>query len=199
MRAIRVFFLITLISSIGNTSKATLIEWSVNNGGNGHFYEVVLVPEGITWENADIATINAGGYLATITSAEENDFVHNLAISNPAFWIESGRTGPWLGGFQLDGSPEPRGGWQWVTGEPFSYTNWTIHEPDNGTGGTENRLHFWDGRTPLNYAPTWNDRNSGYGNEPHAYVLEVVPEPSTLLLLGLGGLALRKKRRVQYS
>ena len=177
--------------------KAVPVEWPVANGGNGHSYEVVLVSGGIDWESANVAAIEAGGYLATITSAEENVFVHNLAVSNPDFWGDSGNYGPniygpWLGGFQPEGSPEPTGGWEWVTGELFNYTNWTIHEPDNGSGGIENRLHFWDARTPLPYAPTWNDISSDSGL--NSYVVEYIPEPATLLLLGLGALALRKKR-----
>ena len=173
--------------------QATPVQWSTDDGGNGHFYEVVLVSGVIDWENANVAAIEAGGYLATITSVEENAFVHNLAVSNPDFWHSSGLMGPWLGGFQPDGSPEPAGGWQWVTGEPFIYTNWTINEPDNGNEAGENRLHFHDGRTPLAYAPTWNDVHSVTGL--NSYVVEVVPEPTTFLLFGLGGILLRKRRR----
>jgi hypothetical protein len=50
-----------------------------------------------------------------------------------------------------------------------------------------------DGRTPLAYAPTWNDVHSVSGL--NSYVVEYVPEPTTLLLFGLGGIFLRKRRR----
>jgi hypothetical protein len=187
-----VVMLVTVFQKI----QASPIEWSTDVGGNGHFYEVILVSEGITWENANVAALEAGGYLATITSAEENTFVHSLAACNPDFWTDGGICGPWLGGFQAEGSIEPSGGWQWVTGEPFIYTNWTINEPDNGTGGTEHWLQFWDGRTPMPYASTWNDRNSGYTDRPPcSYAVEYIPEPCTLALLALGGLAAARRRR----
>ncbi len=40
----------------------------------------------------------------------------------------------WLGGFQDHQAPgysEPFGGWTWVTGEAFSYTNWNGGEPND--------------------------------------------------------------------
>jgi hypothetical protein len=113
------------------------VEWPVSDGGNGHFYEAVAVPDRINWTDAQAAVVAAGGYLATITSAEEQAFVYAQALANLAVWEPSGdRRGPWLGGLQPPGSPEPGGAWGWVTGEPFAYTYWTSGEPNN-SGGTE--------------------------------------------------------------
>lgn len=106
----RFFLVFALITCTASICKATMVEWSTDDGGNGHFYEVVLVSGVIDWESANVAAIEAGGYLTTITSADENAFVHNLAVSNPDFWHSSGLMGPWLGGFQPEGSPEPDGG-----------------------------------------------------------------------------------------
>lgn len=135
-----------LLVVLAGICEATIVEWSTDDGGNGHLYEVVLVSEGIDWQSAQNAALTAGGYLATITSAAENAFVYSLASSNSSFWTPGrGETnlGPWLGGFQPDGSPEPDGNWQWVTGEPFVYTNWDPGEPNNHFhDGYENRLHF---------------------------------------------------------
>ncbi len=114
--AVSVFVLLLCLM---NVSSSALVEWPLNEGGNGHYYEVILVPEGIDWQAAYNAANAAGGYLATITSQAENDFVYSLASINTAFWTPGrGETsiGPWLGGFQPDGSPEPDGNWQWVTG-----------------------------------------------------------------------------------
>jgi len=188
--------IITLVTIAG----AAPVEWPVAEGGNGHFYEAVLVPDGISWHDAKAAAESAGGYLATITSQEENNFVFNL-INYDVFWRSvpanlpawsASFVGPWLGGFQPEGSSEPRGDWQWGTGEPFSYANWDIMQPDNyPIFGDQDYLHF--GWQPLR-ASKWDD---SWDNQPPfvpiSYVIEI-PEPVTLSLLGLGGLALLKRR-----
>jgi len=54
--------------------------WSESNGGNGHWYE--LVSTSVSWEEANAEAQARGGYLATITSAEENAYVMGLAPAN---------------------------------------------------------------------------------------------------------------------
>jgi len=84
--------------------------------------------------------------LATITSEAENEFVYNLVSSDDRYWFwdnyENG-SGPFLGGYQPEGSSEPSGGWTWITGETFSFTNSAAGEPNEGAGQfAENRLIF---------------------------------------------------------
>jgi hypothetical protein len=147
-------------------------QWPVN----GHYYKAVSVPNGISWENAKIAAINEGGYLVTITSKEENDFVFSL-ISDPNFWsprmpITDKYFGPWLGGYQSKGSKEPDGGWVWVTGEAFSYTNWCQGEPNNELG-REKYLHFFCYTAGSQGAKvgTWNDEK--INKKLPAYIIEL--------------------------
>src|SRR6185436_11393637 len=66
------------------------VQWTTNSGGNGHFYEAVLAPNGITWANAQAAAASSGGYLATITSAGENNFVYGLISGNLSYWYVTG-------------------------------------------------------------------------------------------------------------
>ncbi len=136
---------------------AQVVHWSAASGGNGHWYEAVYVPAGIDWASADVAARVAGGHLASVSDAAENDFVFGL-VDDPRFWFPdryNSNIGPWLGGVQPSGSPEPAGGWEWVTGEPFTWTSWAAGEPNN-LGGNEDRLHFFYNPAPTRM-PHWND------------------------------------------
>jgi len=179
-----------LLISVADSS-AEPVQWRVN----GHYYEAVLVPGGISWDEADAAATAAGRYLAAVTSEEENEFVFGL-VDSPEFWIPTtGRPsdlGPWLGGFQYPPTPVSRDNWQWVTGEPWSYTNWSPGNPDDFGGSDQDKLHFLAPEPLGGRSSYWNDMegvDTGFG-VPIAYVTEWVPEPSTLVLLGVGAACL---------
>ena len=134
------------------------VQWA----GNAHWYEAVYAgPGGIDWTAARQAAEDGGGYLATCTSAAENDFVFSLVSGNPGFWHvnpSGDASGPWIGGYQPPGSPEPGGGWTWVTGEPWSYANWLDEEPDN-LGGNQNYLRYI-AENPPTTDKKWCDGNN---------------------------------------
>jgi hypothetical protein len=167
-----------------NAASAAPVQWTVN----GHFYEGIQAIGRISWHDANAAAIARGGYLATVTSAAENNWVFTNVANNPLLWSCCG-FGPWLGGFQPAGSTEPGGGWQWLNDEgAFTYTNWESGEP-NDAGGEE-YLHYFNksnASTPVNL---WNDLKGT--NLLDGYIVEYntdptsVPEPNTLILLGLG-------------
>ena len=161
--------------------------------GTGHYYEAVKVPSGITWSDANAAAIASGGYLASILSSDENDFVFSL-VNDPSFFtgisVNGDRLGPWLGGINT-GS-----GWGWTNGDTFSYSNWHSGQPD-GYGGGNQYIQFYDG---ANVGKTWGDHPGGNINGfelPKGYVVEfnAVPEPTSLAALGVGALALLRRRR----
>jgi hypothetical protein len=199
MKTIGTLLAVVALVHIAPVSAAP-VQWS----GNGHWYEAIHMPAGITWQNARDAALSLGGYLATTTSAEENAFVYSLVLDEQ-LWVNIGNgQGPWLGGYQPAGSPEPSGGWAWVTGEPWSYTNWAFNQPDNGDNA-ETGLEFFKWG-PSGTGPFWND----YKNDanlfsqprPVAYVVEYLPEPSSLALSVAGaiaviGFASRHNRRGQ--
>ena len=133
--------------------------WTLNN----HRYMPVLLTNGVTWDQANAAATAGGGYLATITSAAENDFVFAL-IDRPEYWQTwptnpPAASGPWLGGWQSAGAAEPAGGWGWLTPEPFDFTAWNSGAPDNAAssfGANEDRLAF--ASTAANTRSNrWND------------------------------------------
>src|SRR5437016_412417 len=121
----RVLVALSVFLPLGPSVVVAEVTWP----GNGHRYEAVYAP-GLTWQEAQAACQARGGYLATITSAAENTFVKGLFENNTSFWYVDGfnnALGPWVGGVQAPGSSEPGGGWGWVTGEPFVYTDWSSH------------------------------------------------------------------------
>jgi hypothetical protein len=155
------------------------VQWQVQDGGNDHWYRVVSAPAGISWANANASASNQAAYLATVTSSAENQFIFSLIGS---CWNQS--WGPWLGGYQPDGADEPRGGWEWVTGEGWGYTQWHPANPDDGLSPTvsENYLHYHS----YQGGPSafWNDW--GTDNSAPGYVMEKggVPAPDHIDIVG---------------
>lgn len=154
-------FIIFLVICIGSVSATAVI-----NSANGHNYELVN-DAFITWDDARdaaAATTSGGlmcpGHLATITSSDENSFV---ATQYPG----SALSNKWLGGFQSEADASSANvGWQWITGEPWVYTNWNTGEPNNNhySLGYEDALTYWDGSYKWNDAPhVWAQyTNGGY-------------------------------------
>ena len=102
----------------------------VQYSGNGHYYQRFDTER--TWSSANTYCENRGGYLATMTSQAENDFVYANVGQNGV--------NIWLGG--TDANSE--GNWEWVTGETWSYVNWGTGQPDNGQPLGQDQLIFWD-------------------------------------------------------
>lgn len=192
-----------LILGLVTNAGAAPTQWKMSDGGNDHWYEVLLTGNTnqqlvMDWTDARDSAFALGGYLATITSGDEENFVYfNLGINSNVddYWFLDGADnwqGPWLGGYQSTGAPEPAQNWNWVTGEAWGYTHWASGEPnDAGPEGSpfcendhEQYLQFF---AHLNGPePRWNDIT--IDSPVKAYVVEYnsVPIPSTILLLGTG-------------
>jgi hypothetical protein len=125
------------------------VQWHVEDGGNGHWYQLRTQGLTLAWNSADEIAKNDGGYLASILSEDEDIFVFRLSVT-PGAW--QGPLGPWLGGAQIPGSGEPVGTWIWLSsGEPWIYAGPNSPFANNGSGVDENRLHYID------HARRWND------------------------------------------
>ena len=170
---------VALLLAASPVAASAQTQWT----GNGHYYD--FITGSFTWEEAlaDAATrshLGLTGYLATVTSVEENQVLISVNSSQQA----------WLSG--SDNGSE--GNWTWRAGPEAGQAvvhpngfNWA----DNAWGGQ----HFL--LTNFNGVGNWDDGggelNSPYPDFRIGYFVEyggntnVVPEPSSLALV-LGGL-----------
>ena len=120
---------------------------------NGHYYYIYNVPEITTWEQAQEYCRSRNGYLATLTTREENSFAYSLLNS---FSVAGAYFGLRDAGYN---------NWQWVNNETFSYSNWAYGEP-NSYSEPYGMFHE-------QYVETWNDGDFGnYTSEDRAFICE---------------------------
>jgi len=155
------FFLGLTTLSLGTIASAD--SDMVYNPVNKHWYQRFDNPT-MTWHEAKAFCESLGGYLATITSGAEDEFVYNNLGEN------SPNIHPWLGGYQLNKIDEPAGNWAWVTGEPWVYINFfgwpnSWGEPNDCAGIEDYLVYFtpWDeditgGTDRVSF---WNDLGEG--------------------------------------
>jgi len=90
-----------------------------------------------------------GGHLVTITSSDEDEFVHGLVTSGQDIWI--GLT-----------DKDSEGAFYWVNGESYTYTNWGEGQPDDSWG--EDCVEKYGG------SGFWNDNDC---KQKNSFVCEV--------------------------
>lgn len=124
-------------------AKAQPLEWPVSEGGNGHFYQLVIDSPNKSWLEDHLSSLTLGfngwpGHLATITSAVENAWImtHLFDPNLPSDSVVY--LGGWNDGFvgapeclvRLDNPCAPLGDWHWITGETWNYAAWAYGEPN---------------------------------------------------------------------
>jgi predicted outer membrane repeat protein len=119
-------------------------QWKVEEGGNDHWYAIVVPSEEICWDDANARSVSDGGYLLSLTTEEER-----------AWWLSafngSGQE-PFIGLAQQQGSAEPAEGWEWTTGEGVTLDGWLFGAPSDETGDRNVAQLFASGY--------WNDEEN---------------------------------------
>jgi hypothetical protein len=188
-------------------SQAAPIQWTTAAGGNGHWYEYksaisIFAPVAFSTALADATSsthLGQTGYLVTITSQAEQDFIMS------SFSFLSGFGG--VGSFYIGASDDAvEGEWRWLGGPEAGtlltsgFTNWLPGRPDNLSPGDDYAAVFFNVQN-LNGAG-WDDIG---GANALGYVIEyndvpppngAIPEPSTLglSLAALAALLYQRRR-----
>jgi len=166
--------------------------------GKTHWYEAVYLPKGgINWVQCKALAEEAGGYMVTLHSDEENDFVFSL-IEDEKFWFKWDSShnyvmnGPFIGGFKPKGSPSGKSGWKWVSGEPWDYSKWCRdglpgdrdprpnNQPNDSTGNSD-IIAYGEINVPVKYWGDFPHKFSSY-NDTHeggsyGFIIEYESKP----------------------
>lgn len=113
---------------------------------NGHSYYLYDLSDIDTWAAAEAYCESLGGYLASITTQAENDFLYSYITS-------LGYTSAYFG---LNDAEE-EGTWVWANGEAVDYVNWGGSEPNSENSNEDYAMFYYkytDG--------TWNDGDFGH-------------------------------------
>jgi hypothetical protein len=115
-----------------------------HNPATGHYYEQVGP---MTWAEAEAYAVSVGGHLVTINNQAEQDW---LAVTFTDLIL-------WIG--MNDRAAE--GSWVWSSGEPVTYTNWTVFEPNNctscGPPDGNGPLPQGEDAAVMNWTDPWDD------------------------------------------
>ena len=139
-----------------------------------------------SWFEGRDYSVSLGGHLATFNTIKEDTLVSNkikrlTTINSYPLSLAKNSGECYIGLFQNKSSinySEPAGGWQWITGEPLTYTNWSPTEPNNNSVMSEYATTNW------NNSAKWNDIGPGTitgTNGIHQFVVELYKSPYSIL------------------
>jgi hypothetical protein len=178
---------------------------------NNHYY--ALTPSATNWDAAQSLAVSWGGALATITSAEEQNFINDTFLTGEfeyrPLWIGLVRASTngasklamrfrrALADLGFHVSVHPDTEFEWVTGEDFSYRNWKPGEPNNTPPGESWVAINWQHAKyiPGSVKGDWNDTplngTTGFGGAtdgPYFGLVELGQAPGAMLTPSLWGL-----------
>jgi hypothetical protein len=106
---------------------------------NGHAYKRIQCAD---WEDAQAQAAAEGGHLVTINDETEQKWLQAVFGGEPS----------WIGLNDI----AQEGQWTWDNGEPVTYTNWGLQEPDDTSNQDEDYVI-------LGPSGKWEDFGPGHG------------------------------------
>lgn len=120
-----IVFALALTSSV---RAAEWFEWTAHDGGS-HFYSIT---DSLDWFSSQAEAVTRGGYLTTIGSVRELDFIRATFGRSELLWtglstVNEGNSG----------------GFEWVNGAPitYSYFSWRVPDPNQASAVIINQLN----------------------------------------------------------
>lgn len=173
---------------VPNAEAWEVLEGPIFNPATQHAYYLLTSD---TWAAYQEAAQILGGNLATINDEAEDQWVFSTFSPFGHYWIGLNDV-------------EEEGMFVWASGEPVTYTNWGVDEPNNQWGGIaglpgENYTEVLASDLNDLVPGDWNDHRDSRSNNA---VVEVIPEPSGIVLAGMvvvGVAGLRGRRSKSSS
>lgn len=176
------YLTVLLLLSLMSAAHATPIQWRIEDGGNGHWYERVGdffdVASRVSWFDAKTMAesrtyLGASGHLVTVGSLAEHEFLVAAFLEDHPWPLWIGFTdSEAYGGYESFGQPNPQvDGWVWVTGEPITFTKWGPGSPDQ-TQVDEDAALYGSIYEEYGRLYQWNDAQPG---DHAAFLVEYEP------------------------
>lgn len=145
-----VFILLTACAGAATVHAAS----DENPGTTWNDHEYLVVEGDYTWDEAKELCEKQGGYLAVITTQEEQSFIQELikGKNNEGFWLGAENSGDT---------------WTWGNGEAFEYQNWDSGEPNGDSSDMKLQIYEENGK----WDDTWSDGDIS-GIKEHGYICE---------------------------
>ncbi|EGG18661.1 hypothetical protein DFA_04156 [Cavenderia fasciculata] len=129
-----------------NTISIIVQSQQIENTVNGHKYQLFLTNPPLSWPDAQAEAVLKGGYLATVTTQQEAQFIEDNLLPH-ANSISDKSITKWEAGPEKGLNIYNR-----KTNKCLSYCRWLPGQPDSDPFGnsTEAFVHYWNGKY-------WND------------------------------------------
>ncbi|MBI4198965.1 MAG: lectin [Chloroflexi bacterium] len=151
---------------------ADLSDW-ITNPSNGNLYKLIQCG---AWSACEVEALSQGSHLVTVNNASEQSWLVTTFGGGELFWI----------GFT---DQAVNGTWQWISGQPVTYTNWASGEPNDFWGPASENWAAMNWSSPGRWvdfgpvSPEWSSITK-------AIIEQLAPTPTPTPIPGVSSIGL---------